>query len=83
MLTFDKIAKEIVDRHAIFFGRYGNKIPSSTLSFSANDYFKTIHKIQFLGDSHKDFKRIPTIDVLYRDFVDHTGNYGDFEEVNL
>lgn len=73
MLTFDKIAKEIVDKYARFFPKYGNQIPSSVLSFSASEYFKTISKIRSSGDTHKDFKRILTINLLYGDFVGPTG----------
>lgn len=73
MFEFDKIAKEITDKHAIFFGKYGHQIPSSILSFSSNEYLKVIGKVRSSGDTHEDFKRIPTIDILYRDFVDSNG----------
>ena len=74
MSTFDKIAKEIVDKHAIFFGRYGDQIPSCVLSFSASEYLKAISKVRSSEDAYINFKRISTIDILYRDFVDPNGN---------
>ena len=73
MFTFDEIAKEIVDKHAIFFGKYGNQIPSSVLSFSASEYLKTISNVRSSKDAYKNFKRISIIDLFYGDFVDPNG----------
>lgn len=73
MLTFAKIAKEIADKHAMFYGEYRHQIPSFVLSFSASEYLKAISKVRSSEDAYRNFKRISMIDALYGDFVDPSG----------
>lgn len=73
MFLFDKIAKEIVDKHALFFGKYRHCIPSSVLSFSASEYLKAIGGVRSSKEAYISYTRIETVDTLYRDFVDPNG----------
>lgn len=73
-MTLEELVKELVHKHAVFYHRYGQNIPSSVLSFSAGEYLDVISNSRSSEDAYKNTNRITTAEVLYKDFIDPIGN---------